>query len=74
MTAPDNEDILFKDSVYTAIGLAADVLHDQLDFNARLQHHPPPYRYHHFPVDSHQNREREEVRRLSDLPAPARYK
>jgi hypothetical protein len=37
MTAPDNEDILFKDSVYTAIGLAADVLHDQLDFNAFLE-------------------------------------
>jgi hypothetical protein len=33
-TAPDNEDILFKDSVYTAIGLAADILHDQLDFDA----------------------------------------
>lgn len=33
-TAPDNEDILFKDSVYTAVGLAADVLHDHLDFDA----------------------------------------
>lgn len=32
--APENEDILFKDSVYTAIGLAADILHDQLDFDA----------------------------------------
>jgi hypothetical protein len=32
--APDNEDILFKDSVYTAVGLAADVLHDRLDFDA----------------------------------------
>ena len=37
MTAPDNEDILFKDSVYTAIGLAADILHDQLDFDAFLE-------------------------------------
>jgi hypothetical protein len=36
-TAPDNEDILFKDSVYTAIGLAADILHDQLDFDAFLE-------------------------------------
>lgn len=33
-TAPDNEDILFKDSVYTAIGLAADILHDKLDFDS----------------------------------------
>jgi hypothetical protein len=33
-TAPDNEDVLFKDSVYTAIGLAADVLHDHVDFDA----------------------------------------
>ncbi|KAF2013980.1 ARM repeat-containing protein [Aaosphaeria arxii CBS 175.79] len=30
----ENEDILFKDSVYTAIGLAADILLDHLDFNA----------------------------------------
>ena len=35
--APDNEDILFKDSVYTAIGLAADVLHDKLDFDSFIQ-------------------------------------
>lgn len=34
--APDNEDILFKDSVYTAIGLAAAVVHQELDFNAFL--------------------------------------
>lgn len=34
LLAPDNEDILFKDSVYTAIGLAADILHDQLDFDS----------------------------------------
>jgi hypothetical protein len=32
--APDNEDILFKDSVYTAIGLAADILLDHLDFDS----------------------------------------
>ena len=37
ITAPDNEDTLFKDSVYTAIGLAADILHDQLDFDAFLE-------------------------------------
>lgn len=36
-SAPENEDILFKDSVYTAIGLAADILHDQLDFDAFLE-------------------------------------
>ena len=36
-TAPDNEDILFKDSVYTAIGLAADILYDQVDFDAFLE-------------------------------------
>ncbi|KAF2124504.1 ARM repeat-containing protein [Dothidotthia symphoricarpi CBS 119687] len=34
VATPDNEDILFKDSVYTAIGLAADILHDQLDFDS----------------------------------------
>jgi hypothetical protein len=32
--APDNEDVLFKDSVYTAIGLAADILLNHLDFDA----------------------------------------
>jgi hypothetical protein len=37
VATPDNEDILFKDSVYTAIGLAADILHDQLDFNAFIE-------------------------------------
>ena len=31
---PTNQNILFKDSVYTAIGLAAPVLHEQLDFDA----------------------------------------
>jgi len=34
VATPDNEDILFKDSVYTAIGLAADVLLDHLDFDS----------------------------------------
>lgn len=34
--APDSEDILLKDSVYTAIGLAAAVLHKHLDFNTFL--------------------------------------
>jgi hypothetical protein len=29
--------VLFKDSVYTAIGLAADVLHDQLDFDSFIE-------------------------------------
>ena len=32
----DNHDVLFKDSLYTAIGLAADILSDKLDFNAFL--------------------------------------
>ncbi len=32
-----NEDILFKDSVYTAIGLAAPVLHEHLDFDAFIR-------------------------------------
>ena len=31
---PSNENILFKDSVYTAIGLAAPVVHERLDFDA----------------------------------------
>ncbi|GAB7366240.1 hypothetical protein MBLNU230_g7797t1 [Neophaeotheca triangularis] len=30
----DNEDVLFKDSIYTAIGLAAPALHDQFDFDS----------------------------------------
>ncbi|KAH3960056.1 hypothetical protein HBH70_228430 [Parastagonospora nodorum] len=37
VATPDNEDVLFKDSVYTAIGLAADVLHDQLDFDSFIE-------------------------------------
>ncbi|KAL6704681.1 hypothetical protein ACN47E_007963 [Coniothyrium glycines] len=37
VATPENEDILFKDSVYTAIGLAADILHDQLDFDTFLE-------------------------------------
>jgi hypothetical protein len=32
--APENEQIQTKDSVYTAIGLAAPVLHQQLDFDS----------------------------------------
>ncbi|KAK5134006.1 hypothetical protein LTR08_007011 [Meristemomyces frigidus] len=32
-----NEDVLFKDSVYTAIGLAAPVVHEQLDFDAFIR-------------------------------------
>ena len=34
---PKNENILFKDSVYTAIGLAAPVLHEELDFDTFIQ-------------------------------------
>ncbi|KAF2090076.1 ARM repeat-containing protein [Saccharata proteae CBS 121410] len=34
VATPQNEDILFKDSVYTAVGLAAAVLHEHLDFDA----------------------------------------
>ncbi|KAF2731946.1 ARM repeat-containing protein [Polyplosphaeria fusca] len=37
VATPDNEDILFKDSVYTAIGLAADILADKLDFDAFIE-------------------------------------
>ncbi|KAL1798924.1 hypothetical protein ACET3X_002961 [Alternaria dauci] len=37
VATPENEDILFKDSVYTAIGLAADILHDQVDFDSFLE-------------------------------------
>ncbi|CAI6334893.1 unnamed protein product [Periconia digitata] len=37
VATPDNEDVLFKDSVYTAVGLAADTLHDQLDFDAFIE-------------------------------------
>jgi hypothetical protein len=33
----DNEDVLFKDSVYTAIGLSAPVVHEQLDFDAFIR-------------------------------------
>jgi hypothetical protein len=32
-----NEDVLFKDSVYTAIGLAAPVVHEHLDFDAFIR-------------------------------------
>ena len=34
---PENEDVLFKDSVYTAIGLAAPVVHEHLDFDAFIR-------------------------------------
>ena len=34
VATPENENVLFKDSVYTAIGLAAAVLHEHLDFDA----------------------------------------
>ncbi|ORY06399.1 armadillo-type protein [Clohesyomyces aquaticus] len=34
VATPDNEDVLFKDSVYTAVGLAADVLLNDLDFDS----------------------------------------
>lgn len=35
-TAPINSDVLLKDSVYAAIGLAAAVIEQQLDFNSFL--------------------------------------
>lgn len=37
VATPENENILFKDSVYTAIGLAAPVVHEQLDFDAFIR-------------------------------------
>ncbi|KAK4543323.1 hypothetical protein LTR36_005682 [Oleoguttula mirabilis] len=37
VATPENEDVLFKDSVYTAIGLAAPVVHGQLDFDAFIR-------------------------------------
>ncbi|OQO15046.1 hypothetical protein B0A48_00428 [Cryoendolithus antarcticus] len=37
VATPTNDDILLKDSIYTAIGLAAPVLHDQLDFDGFIQ-------------------------------------
>ncbi|KAF1351224.1 armadillo-type protein [Delphinella strobiligena] len=36
VATPENANILLKDSVYTAVGLAAAVLHPHLDFNAFL--------------------------------------
>ena len=33
----ENQDVLFKDSVYTAIGLAAPVVHEHLDFDAFIR-------------------------------------
>lgn len=37
VATPENEDVLFKDSVYTAIGLSAPVVHEQLDFDAFIR-------------------------------------
>ncbi|TKA74604.1 hypothetical protein B0A55_05436 [Friedmanniomyces simplex] len=37
VATPENEDVLFKDSVYTAIGLAAPVVFEQLDFDAFIR-------------------------------------
>ncbi|KAK4504389.1 hypothetical protein PRZ48_005305 [Zasmidium cellare] len=37
VASPENEDVLFKDSVYTAIGLSASVVHQQLDFDAFIR-------------------------------------
>lgn len=37
VASPENENVLFKDSVYTAIGLAAPVVHEDLDFNAFIR-------------------------------------
>ncbi|KAF2480394.1 armadillo-type protein [Neohortaea acidophila] len=37
VATPENENILFKDSVYTAIGLAAPVVQEQLDFDAFIR-------------------------------------
>lgn len=34
---PKNEDILLKDSIYTAIGLAAPVVYEHIDFDAFIQ-------------------------------------
>ncbi|EMC99470.1 hypothetical protein BAUCODRAFT_82563 [Baudoinia panamericana UAMH 10762] len=34
---PEHEDVMFKDSVYTAVGLAAPILHDSLDFDAFIR-------------------------------------
>ncbi|KAK5012194.1 hypothetical protein LTR60_004509, partial [Cryomyces antarcticus] len=36
VASPDNHDVLFKDSVYSAIGLAAQNIHQELDFDAFL--------------------------------------
>lgn len=37
VATPDNEEILLKDSLYTAIGLSAAVVHEQLDFDAFIR-------------------------------------
>ncbi|TKA76307.1 hypothetical protein B0A49_01673 [Cryomyces minteri] len=36
VASPDNHDVLFKDSVYSAIGLAAQNVHQELDFDTFL--------------------------------------
>ncbi|KAI9816698.1 MAG: hypothetical protein M1832_004986 [Thelocarpon impressellum] len=51
VSTPASDNILFKDSIYTALGLAASVLHQNLDFDAFListlvvevQKQPPGY-------------------------------
>jgi len=37
VATPENEDVLFKDSVYTAIGLAAPVVFNRLDFDSFIR-------------------------------------
>lgn len=37
IATPQNEDVLFKDSIYTAIGLAAPVVYEHIDFDAFIQ-------------------------------------
>src|SRR2546429_387196 len=37
ISSPDNEDVLLKDSIYTAVGLAAPVLHESIDFDSFIQ-------------------------------------
>lgn len=37
ISSPDNEDVILKDSIYTAVGLAAPVLHESIDFDGLIQ-------------------------------------
>ncbi|KAM3420367.1 hypothetical protein BST61_g3648 [Cercospora zeina] len=37
VASPDNDNVLFKDSVYTAVGLAASVIYQELDFDAFIR-------------------------------------